>query len=463
MNAKPARAQNLTWGMALLRALCSHRANSMPVLATLSSMPPFASLAGRQVKQLLGLGLSLSTWLFAPVTALAQTEVLPYLPDAGAVKQTLLNSPGVYSALAKRDAQRERAQGIRAGHAEFTVRSSFQSRRAGAAEGRFTESIISVERPIRLWGKSAQDSALAAQTEAVAGIEYSDALHEASRELLKLWFAHLRGLNDQQNANLHFDYMQQVQRQVERRFQRGELAQLDLTLASAELSRAQAVRDSAQAQLAASRATLNRRYPTLSIPSVIPLAPLPPMPQGLDTLRDAFLAKNHELNLLRAEAQRLQLLARRFELERTPDPTLGVYAATERGGAEQISGVSLSFPIGGPIRAANSRMAMAEARSLEEQVQQVERSLAGGFDALWAQLLHKRSAADNLSQAAQRQAVAAEKSLRAFALGEYSLAQTLQVNRTASEYRHAARTTQLEVIELVALLWLDLHEIWDLD
>jgi hypothetical protein len=108
-------------------------------------------------------------------------------------------------------------------------------------------------------------------------------------------------------------------------------------------------------------------------------------------------------------------------------------------------------------------MAIAEAQSLEAHAQQVEQTLAGGFDALWAQMMHKRSAAENLNQAAQKQLVAAEKSRKAFTLGEYTLTQALQVNRTASEYRHAAQTMQLEVVESVALLWLDLHEIWDLD
>jgi hypothetical protein len=78
-------------------------------------------------------------------------------------------------------------------------------------------------------------------------------------------------------------------------------------------------------------------------------------------------------------------------------------------------------------------------------------------------MMNKRSAAENLNEAAKQQFAAAEKSRKAFTLGEYTLTQTLQVNRTASEYRHSAQTMQLEVIELVALLWLDLHEIWDLD
>jgi len=406
---------------------------------------------------------SLLIGIFASSIALAQEEVLPYLPETAAVKQSLLNSPGISSARSKRDAQRERARGIQAGHAEFTVRSNLQHRRAGPGDGRFTESTISVERPIRLWGKSAQDLALAVQTEAVAAIEYSDALHEASRELLKLWFVYLRAVTDHQNVVLNLEHLRQMQRQVERRVQRGELAQLDLTLASAELSRAEASRDGAEAQIAGIRANFNRRYPTLVLPASIPASPLPPMPQGQESLRDAFLAKNHELNLLRAETRRLQLLAQRLNLERTPDPTVGLFAATERGGSEQVSGISLSFPIAGPARAANARMAIAEARSLEEHTQQVEQSLAGGFDALWAQLVHKRNAVDNLNQAAQRQLLAAEKSRKAFTLGEYSLAQTLQVSRTAAEYRHAAQTMQLEVIELVAMLWLDLHEIWDLD
>jgi outer membrane protein TolC len=108
-------------------------------------------------------------------------------------------------------------------------------------------------------------------------------------------------------------------------------------------------------------------------------------------------------------------------------------------------------------------MTIAEAQSLEARAQQVEQTLAGGFDALWAQLIHKRSAVENLNQAAQKQLAAAEKSRKAFNLGEYTLTQTLQVNRTASEYRHAAQVMQLDVLELTASLWLDLHEIWDLD
>ncbi|NBS94911.1 MAG: hypothetical protein EBT08_01945, partial [Betaproteobacteria bacterium] len=105
--------------------------------------------------------ISLIIGIFVSSTVFAQEEVLPYLPETAAVKQNLLNSPGISSARSKRDAQRERARGIQAGHAEFTVRSNLQHRRAGPGDGRFTESTISVERPIRLWGKSAQDLALA--------------------------------------------------------------------------------------------------------------------------------------------------------------------------------------------------------------------------------------------------------------------------------------------------------------
>jgi len=304
---------------------------------------------------------------------------------------------------------------------------------------------------------------LALQTETVAGIEYSDALHEASRELLKQWFVHLRALADHRNAILNLEYIQQLQKQVERRLQRGDLAQLDLTLASAELSRAEAMRSSTDAQLASIRATFGRRHPTITLPSVLPSVLMPPMPQGQQNLRESFLSRNHELGLLRGETRRLQLLAQRLNLERTPDPTLGLYTSSDRGGAEKVSGISLSFPIAGPARAANARMALAEAQSLEAHAQHVEQTLTGGFDALWAQMMNKRSAAENLNEAAKQQFAAAEKSRKAFTLGEYTLTQTLQVNRTASEYRHLAQTMQLEVIELVALLWLDLHEIWDLD
>jgi hypothetical protein len=82
---------------------------------------------------------------------------------------------------------------------------------------------------------------------------------------------------------------------------------------------------------------------------------------------------------------------------------------------------------------------------------------------MWIQFQHKRKAADSLKSAAQRQSLAAEKSVKAYTLGEGSLSDVLLIARMASDNLNAAERMQLEVVELLALIRLDLHQIWDFD
>jgi hypothetical protein len=59
--------------------------------------------------------------------------------------------------------------------------------------------------------------------------------------------------------------------------------------------------------------------------------------------------------------------------------------------------------------------------------------------------------------------MAAEKSVKAFTLGEGNLSDALLIARLAANNLNAAERMQLEVIELLALIRLDLHQIWDFD
>jgi len=123
--------------------------------------------------------------------------LLPYLPAEAAVKDALLGSPLMQAARAKKEAGTARAKGIESGTAEFTLRSTSQRRREVAAATPLHESMVSIERPVRFWGKRGMDADLATQTQAFADIEYADAMHEGARELMRFWFAYLRALADQ--------------------------------------------------------------------------------------------------------------------------------------------------------------------------------------------------------------------------------------------------------------------------
>jgi outer membrane protein TolC len=330
--------------------------------------------------------------------------------------------------------------------------------------------MLSLERPIRAWGKRGMDADLAAQTQALADIAYADALHEGSRELLKLWFEHLRAQADVKNAQTTYTLAAQMQRLTQTQLKQGEISKLDAELAQAELDRISAARALAQAQWATTASALSRRYPSVELPRpevTVSGATLPAWPEGLTVSladkRQEFLEKNHELNMLRVDAQRLRLSAQRASRDRLPDPTVGLFTARERAGAEQVTGVLLSMPLSGEARSQHAVALAADAQAAQDQVRWSEMQLGAMFDGMWQQLLHKRNAAELLKSAATRQAQAAEKARKGYALGEGSLSEVLMMDRLASDNLNAAERMQLEAVTLQALIRLDLHQFWDFD
>lgn len=421
------------------------------------------ALRGVLPSVLLGAQMGLLGGAAAAATATAETELAGWLPPSNTVREILLASPALQAARSRRSAQGFQAEAIRAGAAETSLRSSLQLRRSRDRQEPFVEPVIAIERPIRAWGKEALDANLAAQTLAAAQIEYADVVHEASRELLKHWFGHLRALIARQNAAAALTAAAQLQQLARIRLQRGELARLDVLLAEAETQRAEANVHSAEGQLKGAELALRRLYPGLSPVDQVAGSALPVLALDGVALVPEFLEKNHELNWRRADAQRLRLLGQRFERDRLPDPIVGLYAASERSGAEQLTGISLQVPIAGVTRTANARAALAQAQSAAENLARLEQELTAGFEARWAELNNRYKAAANLAAAADKQARSAASVRRAFAQGEFSTAQVIQTERQAAELRTQAQLEQLEVVALLAQLQLDLHQIWDFD
>jgi hypothetical protein len=122
-----------------------------------------------------------------------------------------------------------------------------------------------------------------------------------------------------------------------------------------------------------------------------------------------------------------------------------------------------SIPFPSASRFHHSSAAVADAQAASDKVRLAEQQLGAMFDSMWIQFQHKRIAADNLKSAALRQALAAEKSVKAYTLGEGSLSDVLLIARMASDNLNAAERMQLDVVELLALIRLDLHQIWDFD
>ena len=396
----------------------------------------------------------------------AQAQTLQdWLPSSAQVAPVLQASPTLQAARAHQEAQLQRARGVEAGSGEWALRLSQQQRRVRDPQERFAETTVSLERPLRLWGKAVMDAQLAEQDRNVARIGLADAMHEASRQLLTHWFGALRAQLDADSAERELQLALELDRHARARLRQGDISQLDARLAEAELQRSQAQARLMQAQQQRSAALLLRLYPGLPAQPALPTEGLhlPPLSGDMATALQDYLAHNHELNLLKSEALRQQQLAERIERDRWPDPTVGLFSARERAGAEQLVGVSVAMPLSGTWRESQARAAAAEARALQDKAQQLERNLASEFEARWLQAAHQQQAVATLQRAADTQRLAADKSLLAYNLGEHSMTELIQNRRLANEHQLASQRLRLDWLLNRAQIELDAHRLWDLD
>lgn len=385
------------------------------------------------------------------------------LPPSEVTQQVLLDSPFAQSARFKKEAQQSRAQTIALGPHEFSVRLNQQARRVSSPYESFPETTIHVERPVRWWGKSEIDEQLATQSRELARIAYSDALHEASRLLLGHWMTALRAQAVHANAVRDWELAGTLQRQAGLRWKQGDISELDAQLATAEMQRAQAQKDLSASEQKRALAMLASLYPGLPPPRSLPSTlSLPDIGPHL-TLRAAFLAKHHELNWWRAEAERSATQARKSDKDRVPDPTLGVFTSRERMGAERVVGVNIGIPLPGQARQRQADAARFDALAAQDKVRQLELELGADFDQRWHSVQDLRQALGSLNAALAIQQGAADKSMRAYALGEGSMSDVIQQRRLANEQHRRLHLLQLDIVEHMAFIRLDLHELWDFD
>lgn len=417
----------------------------------------------------------LHAWAAALLCASAvQAQAQSHLPPEAAVREAVARSPAVQAADAAQRGAAARAQALRAGPHETVVRASGQRRWVHDGSGqRFTEGQIAIERPLRLGGKAESDAQLAEATQAASRVAAQDVRHEAARQLLALWFAAQRAGQAQQTARDNADAAAELARVTERRLRAGDAARLDAELAAAEHARMQAALATAQAAHQAAQADLQARFPGLeaartkegeAAPPLLDLPPLPDLPpQPPAQLRLRYIEHSHEYLLAQAEETLALRQARRTDLERRPDPTVGVFATSERGGSERIAGVSLSVPLGSVHRQAQADQALADADAALSRRLAAERRLGAEFDVLWSLLAGKRAAAQAQARAAALQQGAADRALRAYRAGESGLTELLAVRRTLAEALLAERLARSEALEGDSRLRLDLHELWDFD
>jgi outer membrane protein TolC len=389
----------------------------------------------------------------------------PDLPPEAQAMAVLERHPALLAAqagVAFEEANRER---LKAGVYEFTVRADAQNRHVVISPGstNYTEYGLAVERPLRLPGKAALDEKIGAEGVQVARLTEGAALHDLARRLLQLWFAWLRDYGAVRQWTEQVSVLRQQVDITSKRVRAGDAPRLELNLAEAAASQAEASALQARTRESIARGELVQTFPGLHPPDTITLVEPQPVAEGFEYWRDRIVAQNHEVARAREEVKRRGLLVSRARADRTPDPTVGLRYMNEFGGAEKIAGMFLSVPIPGQARAAVSQAAVAQVevatqneslalRMVSTEVSSAFLGAVGAYDA-WQKA---KAAADAMTRNA-------ELTARAYQLGESSLNDVLVARRLALESGLASRNAQLQAQESRYRLLLDAHLLWPLE
>jgi len=396
--------------------------------------------------------------------ALAATP--PGLPPDESVRRALEAHPDALAAASEIRLETANRDRLTAGSYEWNLRLGGQQRRARPPIGvneDFKEWNVALERPLRLPGKAETDAQMGAAGIARAEAMYGDAMHEIKRDLLKSWFAWLKESATAKQWAAQVELIDRQTQMVKRRLQLGDAARLESIQAEAALAQARAQWLQAASRQQNARETLQRRYPGLAIVEPAEIGQPQAIAGGEEEWQAAVAEHSHELLLARQQTRLAMLAAERQRQDRTPDPSVGLTFASERGGEEHIVGAFISIPLPGNGRRAAEQGAQAAADAARYREAALLRQIAIATASNLQAARAAQAAWQASHAAAERLEQAASMAARAYQLGEGSLNDWLTAMRLANESRLASQQNQLDALEQSCRLLLDTHRLWEFE
>ena len=402
--------------------------------------------------------------LIALATGAVQAAPLPPapgLPPTAIVRPLLDQDPEVAAARAGREMLRQDAALAQDSPYEWTAKVTAQ-RRTVEAGPHYKEWNAGIERTLRLPAKASADRRISQALLDEGDARYGEALHETARELLGLW---LDWAHAEQALVLAAEHQQAASDNlaaVNKRVKAGDAAALDAGLARGDLADQQRLGIEAKTAAAVAWARLHARFPGFprvlaTLPSSLPLAESPTF------WRERILAQSDELKITEAQLLKAQAVSARMRAERTPDPTVGLYTASEVGGRERITGIMFSIPLPGAQRAGrDGRAAQAMAVS-QHEVALKRRAL----DGLIAVAMASAQGAQEGWQVAEAGAADMRDNARllqrAYTLGEPDLPTLLTARRQATTAEQNALAARIAAARAYYGVLVDAHVVWDME
>ncbi|MGC8703204.1 MAG: TolC family protein [Thiomonas sp.] len=392
----------------------------------------------------------------------------PSLPQIAAVDQILADTPALREARALQQAAAQNGEVLRAGTHEFTGQAQLQQRRIETApdSGRYNEWQLLINRQLRLPAQAQADGRMADALTASAQATLTAARQRFLGDMLTAWFSAQRAQAEAVLAQQDLDLIDAQVKALQRRQSLGDASVLKLEQMQAEQARAQSALSLAQGMAASSRAALDARYPQLG-PNGDLQGQADPGALALPTLNAEQLAAQAALSnpLLieqRAALQKAQAMAAQAQAARTPQPTVGAYIGSDRGGSERIVGLQFSMPFGGAARVSQERAALAEADAAQWRLRDLQAQTEAEFQRLYATAQAQTRAVKATEQAAQVQGQASSRMLRAYQLGEAGLSDWLLARRSALESTRLVLQSRFDAAASIAQLKLQTGLLYEL-
>lgn len=394
-------------------------------------------------------------------SAQAMTLETPGLLPAQIARPLLEQDPSVVAARAGLEVARQEADILNGSPYEWSAKLSSQ-RRTLQEGSRYQEWNAGIERPLRLPGKAEADRNIGKATMEEAQARYGKALNEAAQALLRSWLDWLAAERGYELAGANRQAAQENLTVVEKRLRAGDASKLDVSLAHAELAEQQRVENDAKTQAAVAWGRLHARFP--GIGPELKAWPTPvPLKENAAFWRERILSESDEIKTARALLQKAQAEAERARADKLPDPTVGIYTASEVGGRERISGFSVSMPIPSGQRSRHAVRALHAVEVMRQQMESKKRELEGEI----ANAIAGTEGAYLSQQLAASGALAmrdnARLMQRAYVLGEADLQALLLARRQATAAVQNALAANVTALKSYYALLIDAHLIWNLD
>lgn len=385
----------------------------------------------------------------------------PGLPPTPAARQWIDQDPTVVQARSALLATGHAAAMLNTGTHEWTTRVALQRRNYQTGGPDSKEWNAQLERGIRVNGKAELDRQIGETELAIAQARVGEAIHEAAKSLLDLWIDGLAASQAQEMFSQQQTSAQANLRAVDSRKRAGDASALDLGVAAADAADVERQASQAASNLVKARAKLRVRFPEAKLPN-LPLGdPLPPVEAEAQWLARVLEAAD-PLRIAEGQVRRAELNASRASADRVPDPTIGVFAASESFRQERIMGITISIPLSGTYRSERAQQALQEAETARAAVDRERRELENSVAETYADATGNVARWRLAEQGAAAASENARLTQRAYALGEADLQSLLLARRQFLEASRAALDARADALRANYRLLIDSHLIWDL-